>query len=127
MNQVHRIIKHFVNSFNLDRINRIDSITTTSIAMIINLDHTKFIKQISRMTTILFKTVRTRTKIRFMIKIFTTMISMKTMKLETRKIIMISMFTLYHLSESLIIHAFDATQSLHFATNFLSIYMMNVE
>ena len=40
---------------------------------------------------------------------------------------MISMYILYHLSKSLIIHAFNVIRFSHFATNFLNIYTMNVE
>ena len=63
-----------------------------------------------------------------MSKTFTTTTSIKITKYEkTKKTMMILMYISYHLSKSLIIHAFDMIQFSHFATNSLSIYAINVE
>ena len=95
--------------------------------MTINLDYNAFIKQMSKIIIILFKTMKIRLRIKFTIKIFTTMILIKIIKFEIRKITMILMFISYHLLKLLIIYVFDATQSSFLIINFLNIYAMNVE
>ena len=98
-------------------------------AMTIYQNRNEFIKQMSKTTfTMLFMTILlTRMTLKKIIKRFI-ITTLKTTNHEMmRKIMIISMFILYHLSKLLIIHAFDAIQFLFFAISFSSTYAMNVE